>query len=480
MLRKYFDNGLLVFMKQKGNVILNELFTTEYEALHTEQSNLTIAPISMDHTMFIESKKQIPPASDEGLSEAEKTKQLLESNQSLQCLIGTRDCSIYIYDPILVGQGTINVYNNDSKMPFFKDKRPEIVKWVEPIGKNNATQFVAVFEDGCIYLYEKDVNYDIKEDFTKVVMPASAKKQGDKPITKADVVVEMQRQVENFDFEQIYKAQANPLPLSPKMQQLQVNQESSLDDLVNYHNCIHDWNHRHYNYACSYYSQNDKQVNPKLILRFDCKVINELQVLRLNYDQGNEQHEIETPNPDAPESLAASSSEKKILFLVAACNDHYIKFFNLRNICMAVSFKGRDHNGAPLCFDISPDRKMIAVGFEDDSFIAYNFEVQDGGNRIEVVPIVRGVGHKNFISNLKFDVYFQQNHFKYLQRVFEEESEMFNPIVEQMDTDGDINMEEDEVSAEGVTNFDQHRLMQSKEDKKMIMNMQSKIKNSVK
>ena len=58
---------------------------------------------------------------------------------------------------------------------------------------------------------------------------------------------------------------------------------------------------------------------------------------------------------------------------------------------------------------------------------------------------------------------------------------MFNPIVEQMDTDGENNMEEDEVSAEGVTNLDQYKSMQKKEEeKKMIMSMQSKIKKSVK
>ena len=95
------------------------------------------------------------------------------------------------------------MFNNDSKMPFFKDKRPELVKWVEPIGKQNATQFVAVFEDGVIYLYEKDVNYESKEDFTKIEIIET--KKGEKPIMKADVVLEMQRQVENFDFEHLYR-----------------------------------------------------------------------------------------------------------------------------------------------------------------------------------------------------------------------------------------------------------------------------------
>lgn len=46
----------------------------------------------------------------------------------------------------------------------------------------------------------------------------------------------------------------------------------------------------------------------------------------------------------------------KILFLIAACNDHYIRFFNLQALKMSLAFKGKDHNGQPLCFDVSADR----------------------------------------------------------------------------------------------------------------------------
>lgn len=101
--------------------------------------------------------------------------------------------------------------------------------------------------------------------------------------------------------------------------------------------------------------------------------------------------------------------------MIAACNDNYIRFFNLQAIKMSLAFKGKDHNGMPLCFDISPDKQMIAVGFEDDSFITYYFEIKDGGNHIDIMPVMRGVGHKNFINCLRFDKYFQINHIKYLQ-----------------------------------------------------------------
>ncbi len=43
---------------------------------------------------------------------------------------------------------------------------------------------------------------------------------------------------------------------------------------------------------------------------------------------------------------------------------------------MPLAFKSSFHNGNPLCFDISPDKQLLAVGYEDDSFITYHFEVK--------------------------------------------------------------------------------------------------------
>ena len=105
-----------------------------------------------------------------------------------------------------------------------------------------------------------------------------------------------------------------------------------------------------------------------------------------------------------------SAPTNKILFLIAACNDNYIRFFNLQALKMSLAFKGKDHNGQPLCFDVSADRQLIAIGFEDDSFITYYLEVKDQGLTIDIIPIMRGVGHRNFVSTLKFDSFFQINH----------------------------------------------------------------------
>ena len=101
---------------------------------------------------------------------------------------------------------------------------------------------------------------------------------------------------------------------------------------------------------------------------------------------------------------------------MAACNDNFIRFFNLQSIKMPLAYESRDHNGQPLSFDISPDKQMMAVGYEDDSFITYHFEVKDNGQQIDILPIMRGVGHKNFVQCIKFDKFFQINHLKYLQK----------------------------------------------------------------
>ena len=118
---------------------------------------------------------------------------------------------------------------------------------------------------------------------------------------------------------------------------------------------------------------------------------------------------------------ASGSSDKKILFLIAACNDNFIRFFNLQSIKMPLAYQSRNHNGQPLSFDISPDKQMLAVGYEDDSFITYHFEVRDHGLTIDIIPIMRGVGHRNFIQCIKFDKFFQINHLKFLQQQFDSE-----------------------------------------------------------
>lgn len=57
-------------------------------------------------------------------------------------------------------------------------------------------------------------------------------------------------------------------------------------------------------------------------------------------------------------------------------------------------------------------RDLVAVGYEDDSFIVYSI-LRD------FQPMFRGVGHRAFISQIKFDNFYmdeQQRYFKEANR----------------------------------------------------------------
>ena len=66
--------------------------------------------------------------------------------------------------------------------------------------------------------------------------------------------------------------------------------------------------------------------------------------------------------------------------VVTACNDGYIRVWNITKQVMEKAIKGC--SGNPLCLDIaglgtasaylSEQRNMMAVGYEDDSFLVYS------------------------------------------------------------------------------------------------------------
>ena len=70
-------------------------------------------------------------------------------------------------------------------------------------------------------------------------------------------------------------------------------------------------------------------INPKLILRFDCHSINDIQVLRLPIVDHQEEVKKTQDTDQLTPMNDTRNTDKKILFLVAACNDNYIRFFNL-------------------------------------------------------------------------------------------------------------------------------------------------------
>jgi len=95
-------------------------------------------------------------------------------------------------------------------------------------------------------------------------------------------------------------------------------------------------------------------INPYLIFRFDCRQINDLVTFRVNQN-------------------------KKEHWIVAACNDGYLKVFSPQQVCVIKVIKGM--SGNPICMDVSglghksslpEQRDMLAVGYEDDSFVVYS------------------------------------------------------------------------------------------------------------
>ena len=78
----------------------------------------------------------------------------------------------------------------------------------------NASKFAVVFDDATIYIYEKEVAHDLKEDYRKAMVQVTSTskdaKEGKATFSKAEIVTKMQKIVEDFDFEQEYNKETNP------------------------------------------------------------------------------------------------------------------------------------------------------------------------------------------------------------------------------------------------------------------------------
>lgn len=203
-----------------------------------------------------------------------------------------------------------------------------------------------------IYLFDRDYTYEPKEDFTKAKIQTSSN-NGNKSnfVFKSDVICKMQNLVEDFDFQQKYK---NTSAISRESEQhiLFENKPEDIFNLISYKQRIYDFEHKQDNFAVAFYKNNDKSINPRLMLRFDAKQIVAMQVLRLPNVLGA--NDVAAATPDGSDS--SSTQERTILFLIAASNDNYIRFFNLKKMSMPLTFKAQDYNGCPLSFDVSPDR----------------------------------------------------------------------------------------------------------------------------
>ena len=114
---------------------------------------------------------------------------------------------------------------------------------------------------------------------------------------------------------------------------------------------------------------------------------------------------------------------------MAACNDCYIRVFSLKNLQLQRVIKGL--GGNPLCLDVAETngndtqtadrdthRDLMAVGYSDDSFIIYS--ILQGFK-----PLFKGLGHRSFVSQIKFDNYFMKKQLASMRAEMEERKNSF-------------------------------------------------------
>ena len=113
-----------------------------------------------------------------------------------------------------------------------------------------------------------------------------------------------------------------------------------------------------------------------MVLRFDCRQINDLVTFRVG-------------------------SDRKEHWIIAACNDGYLRVFTLKHLQLYKVIKGIA--GSPICIDVAKTsgstnsaadtkshRDLVAVGYQDNSFIVYS--ILQGFK-----PLFRGNEHRSFV-----------------------------------------------------------------------------------
>lgn len=94
------------------------------------------------------------------------------------------------------------------------------------------------------------------------------------------------------------------------------------------------------------------------------------------------------------------------MILITASNDGFLKVFNMNDLTLMTAVKGI--YGSPLCLDVSKDRTLLAAGYEDDTFLLYSMYFGPSSNALSITPLCRGLGHKSFVSQIKFDNYLME------------------------------------------------------------------------
>lgn len=158
----------------------------------------------------------------------------------------------------------------------------------------------------------------------------------------------MQQSVENYDFNKHYlKTKATRTDQA----ELIAHDQDVLHNSIIMNTFI--YTNRALNITVSYF-KHGPEINPYLIFRFDVRQINDLTTFRVG-------------------------ATKKEHWIIAACNDGYLKVFSPQKGNLIKAIKGI--SGNPICVDVSglghipsmpEQRDLLAVGYEDDSFMVYS------------------------------------------------------------------------------------------------------------
>lgn len=118
--------------------------------------------------------------------------------------MGCRDGQIFVFDPWLSNQGRIIRYNSDSDSTTRKKRKITHVRWFEPLNENeNCNKFLAVFDDGTIYVFFRDSRHK-KETKGQKIKVGEQGAPDLKEYTRDQIVMLMQQEVGNFDFDKCY------------------------------------------------------------------------------------------------------------------------------------------------------------------------------------------------------------------------------------------------------------------------------------
>ena len=113
----------------------------------------------------------------------------------------------------------------------------------------------------------------------------------------------MQQEVGNFDFDKHYARGTGDIRFSTKDEENKIIflEDKTVSDQINI--TTHVYTHRALNFTLAHYRFLPDDVNPNLILRFDCRQINDIMTFRM-------------------------SETKREHWIVVACGDGYLRVFN--------------------------------------------------------------------------------------------------------------------------------------------------------